>query len=489
MKPAGPVKPMKEVCPGSTTITCRVEGAQLPSPENECYLKEKAEFAIYFPRKAYTKDGAKRSLKQLVMSGFIRVEEIIHDWQWPYKAEVVFAIRGKNKIPLPIMSTSDTKRKKYEGNLPHSENPFAKPTGTQWKEKNVKRMRRPDIILVSDEENRWPGRGENWEGKCADNLLRLIEVKFPGDFLNEGQEKDYKLISTPKRFSVFHVTDNRRRTRKETESARQAQAHLIAEYEKRTGHKLPLSEESLQTLMLLDIPLISKQVWSFKPVLSLWWLLNVDIPAFGQIVLSGQPEIKSPWQQFTEGLDIVGEYIATGYYYTRDAVTYTWEITCDYAQAGLNYLNDELRSAFSACGAWFRDAGKWVVEEIVDPVTNKVTVAIQWVSEKTKEIIAITKEAIIEAWQKIQQYTELTIEMLKSVDWYQVMTDLKNGLVQFVMIVGGIIVTVIAAVVVIAAIIFLIEVLAAAIAAGAAAVGAVMGILVAAAAVNSAIQA
>lgn len=119
------MKPMKEVCPGSTTITCRVEGAQLPSPENECYLKEKALFAIYFPRKAYTKDGAKRSLKQLAMSGLIRIEEIIHDWLWSYKAEVVFAIRGAKK-PLPMMATSDTKRKKYEGNLPHSENPFAR---------------------------------------------------------------------------------------------------------------------------------------------------------------------------------------------------------------------------------------------------------------------------------------------------------------------------------------------------------------------------
>ncbi|EKT0592096.1 VRR-NUC domain-containing protein [Morganella morganii] len=481
------MKPMKEVCPGSTTITCRVEGAQLPSLENECYLKEKALFAIYFPRKAYTKDGAKRSLKQLAMSGLIRIEEIIHDWLWSYKAEVVFAIRGAKKKPLPMMATSDTKRKKYEGNLPHSENPFARPSPEQWLREGVTQMRRPDIILVRDQSNRWPGRNEGWDGKrVTDNLLRLIEVKFPGDRLSEEQARDYQLIATEERFSVFHVEDNRRR--KERESARQAQAGLLATYEKRHG-TLPVSEESLQTLMLVDIPLVSEQLWQYKPVLSLWWALNVDIPAFGQIVLSGQPEIKSPWQQFTEGLDIVGEYIATGYYYTRDAVTYTWEITCDYAQAGLNYLNDELQAAFSACGAWFRDAGKWVVEEIVDPVTNKVTVAIQWVSEKTKEIIAITKEAIIEAWQKIQQYTELTIEMLKSVDWYQVMTDLKNGLVQFVMIVGGVIVTVIAAVVVIAAIIFLIEVLAAAIAAGAAAVGAVMGILAAAVAVNSAIQA
>ncbi|WP_241744813.1 VRR-NUC domain-containing protein [Morganella morganii] len=236
-------------------------------------------------------------------------------------------------------------------------------------------MRRPDIILVRDQSNRWPGRNEGWDGKrVTDNLLRLIEVKFSGDRLSEEQH-GLSADCYRRAFSVFHVEDNRRR--KEREKCPSGTGWLLATYEKRHG-TLPVSEESLQTLMLVDIPLVSEQLWQYKPVLSFVVALNVDIPAFGQIVLSGQPEIKSPWQQFTEGLDIVGEYIATGYYYTRDAVTYTWEITCDYAQTGLNYLNDELQAAFSACGAWFRDAGKWVVEEIVDPVTNKVTVAIQW---------------------------------------------------------------------------------------------------------------
>lgn len=41
------------------------------------------------------------------------------------------------------------------------------------------------------------------------------------------------------------------------------------------------------------------------------------------------------------------------------------------------------------------DAGKWVVEEIVDPVTNKVTVAIQWVSEKQKKLLPLPKKLLL----------------------------------------------------------------------------------------------
>lgn len=133
------------------------------------------------------------------------------------------------------MATSDTKRKKYEGNLPHSENPFARPSPEQWLREGVTQMRRPDIILVRDQSNRWPGRNEGWDGKSVtDNLLRLIEVKFPGDSLSKEQERDYKQIATEERFSVFHVADNRRR--EERESARQAQTSLLATYEKNMAH-------------------------------------------------------------------------------------------------------------------------------------------------------------------------------------------------------------------------------------------------------------
>ncbi|HDF2328963.1 TPA: VRR-NUC domain-containing protein [Morganella morganii] len=464
MKPVKPTKPMKEVCPGGTTVTCRVEGAQLPSLENECYLKAKAVFASYFPRASYLKDGAKRSLKQLVMSGLIRAEESLADWLWPYKAEVVFAIRGKKKTPLPMMSTSVEKRKKYGNDIPHSENPFARPTAEQWITKNVKRIRRPDIILVNEETNRWPGRGENWDGKvCTDNLLRLIEVKFPGDFLKKRQESDYKLISTSARFSVLHVEENRRSRRKEREKAWEAQEHLLAEYRKKTGHKPVFSQEALENLVLVDFPLVSKNLWRVKPAASLWWALNVDVPAFGQAVLADSLPV-SGWQMFTDGIQEAGEYlvheargyIVSGYEYTRDTAAEAWAVSCDYIGSGLDFLSEELAAAFAATGVWFRESGKWVIREVIEPGTNALMYGVYWLSDVTSELIQISQDYLLGEWRKVCFYTDLTIEVLQNVKWSQIMTDLGNGMVQVALWVEDHVFEIVATVAVAAAIVVLV---------------------------------
>ena len=463
MKPVKPTKPMKEVCPGGTTVTCRVEGAQLPSFENECYLKAKAVFASYFPRASYTKDGAKRSLKQLVMSGLIRAEESLADWLWPYKAEVVFAMRGEINTPLPILATSADKRNKYGNDLPHSSNPFAMPPSGQWVLKGITGRRRPDIILVKKETNRWPGRGENWEGPCIDNLHRLIEVKFPGDFLNEGQEYDYKLISTEDRFSVLHVEENRRSRRKEREKAWEAQEHLLAEYEKKTGHKPVFSQEALENLVLVDFPLVSENLWRVKPVASLWWALNVDVPAFGQAVLADSQPV-SGWQMFTDGIQEAGEYlvheargyIVSGYEYTRDTAAEAWAVSCDYIGSGLDFLSVELAAAFAATGVWFRESGKWVVREVIEPGTNALMYGVYWLSDVTGELIQMSQDYLLGEWRKICFYTDLTIEVLQNVKWSQIMTDLGNGMVQVALWVEDHVFEIVASVAVAAAIVVLV---------------------------------
>ncbi|HGH5990703.1 VRR-NUC domain-containing protein [Morganella morganii] len=463
MKPVKPTKPMKEVCPGGTTVTCRVEGAQLPSLENECYLKAKAVFASYFPRASYTKDGAKRSLKQLVMSGLIRAEESLADWLWPYKAEVVFAMRGEINTPLPILATSADKRNKYGNDLPHSSNPFAMPPSGQWVLKGITGRRRPDIILVKKETNRWPGRGENWEGPCIDNLHRLIEVKFPGDFLNEGQEYDYKLISTEDRFSVLHVEENRRSRRKEREKAWEAQEHLLAEYEKKTGHKPVFSQEALENLVLVDFPLVSENLWRVKPVASLWWALNVDVPAFGQAVLADSQPV-SGWQMFTDGIQEAGEYlvheahgyIVSGYEYTRDTAAEAWAVSCDYIGSGLDFLSVELAAAFAATGVWFRESGKWVVREVIEPGTNALMYGVYWLSDVTGELIQMSQDYLLGEWRKICFYTDLTIEVLQNVKWSQIMTDLGNGMVQVALWVEDHVFEIVASVAVAAAIVVLV---------------------------------
>ncbi|MGV7962664.1 VRR-NUC domain-containing protein [Photorhabdus tasmaniensis] len=141
------------------------------------------------------------------MSGLIKVEEYKHDSLWPYKAEVVFAIR-EDDVPLPMLATSQVSKQHYGDNLPQSSNPFAPPSGTDAEKFGVIGFRRPDIILVKDETIRWPGRNITYfDGSVhPDNLKMLIEVKFPGDFLGRRQETDYIQIATEKRFGIMRVT-------------------------------------------------------------------------------------------------------------------------------------------------------------------------------------------------------------------------------------------------------------------------------------------
>jgi len=59
--------------------------------------------------------------------------------------------------------------------------------------------------------DRWPGRGviDREGGPHVDNLLRLVEIKFPGDDWGPGQEADYQLIAGEfkERMSVIDVSD------------------------------------------------------------------------------------------------------------------------------------------------------------------------------------------------------------------------------------------------------------------------------------------
>ncbi|MGY6235951.1 hypothetical protein [Burkholderia ambifaria] len=59
--------------------------------------------------------------------------------------------------------------------------------------------------------DRWPGRGviDREGGPHVDNLLRLVEIKFPGDDWGPGQAADYQLIAGEfkERMSVIDVSD------------------------------------------------------------------------------------------------------------------------------------------------------------------------------------------------------------------------------------------------------------------------------------------
>ena len=223
------------------------------------------------------------------------------------------------------------------------------------------------------------------------------------------------------------------------------------------------SQEALENLVLVDFPLVSENLWRVKPAASLWWALNVDIPAFGQAVLADSQPV-SGWQLFTDGIQETGEYlvheargyIVSGYKYTRDTAAEAWAVSCDYIGSGLDYLSTELAAAFAATGVWFRESGKWVVREVIEPGTNALMYAVYWLSDVTGELIQLSQDYLLGEWRKICFYTDLTIEVLQNVKWSQIMTDLGNGMVQVALWVEDHVFEIVASVAVAAAIIVLV---------------------------------
>lgn len=223
------------------------------------------------------------------------------------------------------------------------------------------------------------------------------------------------------------------------------------------------SQEALENLVLVDFPLVSENIWRIKPVASLWWALNVDIPAFGQALLADSQPV-SGWQMFTDGIQEAGEYLAheargyivSGYEYTRDTAAEAWAVSCDYIGSGLDFLSAELAAAFAATGVWFRETGKWVVREVIEPGTNALMYGVYWLSDVTGELIQMSQDYLLGEWRKICFYTDLTIEVLQNVKWSQIMTDLGNGMVQIALWVEDHVFEIVASVAVAAAIVVLV---------------------------------
>ena len=192
-----------------TTLEERPEYAPLPSQDNRYYLTEKAKFALKTPKTAVRMVRgvlSSVSLYQATMTGAILLDERQHKFHWFYKAEVSFDM-SKNP-PMPYLSTTEGFDKRnpsapLDPKRRHSNNPF--PPG-----RIVGLLRRPDVIIVKDLLDRWPGRaGPDQDGVMhGDNLQRVVEVKFPDDSLGEEQRNAYiDIAGSINRFSVCDVND------------------------------------------------------------------------------------------------------------------------------------------------------------------------------------------------------------------------------------------------------------------------------------------
>ncbi|WP_036774507.1 VRR-NUC domain-containing protein [Photorhabdus australis] len=437
------------MCPAVTSINCTMEIGVFPADEDPCYLAEKAEYALRMPAMITTKLGVIRFLNQVIMSGLIKVEELKHDFLWPYKAEVVFAIRGKKDVPLPMLATSLASKQRYSGNLPQSSNPFARPSAEDAEKFGVIGIRRPDIILVKDEALRWPGRKATYfDGSVhPDNLKMLIEVKFPGDGLSDNQERDYIQIATEDRFGVMRVDDNRTEEQKQYDEAWRKLYQPSSQHYKNPIPLAPLppnsppDDDTLPTPippeegvpgtipqpLTKKLPLLSTSRWSFLPSYEDWVVLGQEVAGL--------------------------------------------------AENGLNYVRDSTRELLAQFGMWCSEAGKWVCNEIIDPITHQVSYAFSWVSEQTGKIVTWTESEIKAQWQTVQQGTDLTLEELKNINWMQILKKVGEEMLEVVVIIAEVTVVILVTFAVAAALIALVEILAAAATVGAAALAAVLAIL------------
>ena len=354
--------------------------SRLPTTENRQYLHLKVEYAMRFPllsakirRKGKT---YQMSLKQLMMSGLIRADEIARNYYWYYKAEVPFDMR--TTPPRPFLSS--TLKKEAGAGRRHTTNLFPVPG------KGI--YRRPDLIIVKNKQDRWPGlSGPDHDyppGMHGDNLARLVEVKFPGDKLFEDQYDEYmKIVGKDRnRMTILEIHDCR-------------------------------PQEQQWTDQMVNVTMKAWQTIGAK-----YWPLFLYPPIFMPRPPSTPAAAKiEPWT------------------YAGKAVADLSEGALHGVAEGWNALSKETRQRLSTAAGWLNDSGEWVYHQGSE--------AWVWASQTGKVVRSWTNAQIRAAWSEIQYATDMTLDMLKQVDWVQILMNVAKtvGVILVAVGVGVLVVT------------------------------------------------
>ena len=352
--------------------------SRLPTTENRQYLHLKVEYAMRFPQlSAQIRRKGKTyqmSLKQTVMSGLIRVDEIARNYCWYYKAEVAFDMR--TTPPRPFLSS--TLLEKDGAGRRHTTNPFPVPGRGIY--------RRPDVIIVKNKEDRWPGlAGPDTEGNMhSDNLARLVEVKFPGDRLYEDQYEEYMQIvgRNRTRMTILEIHDCR-------------------------------PEEHQWVDPVVNVTMKAWQISGAK-----FWPLALYPPVFMPRPPSTPVAARiEPWTYAGKVVSDLSEGAVRG------------------VAEGWNALSKETQLVLNSAASWLNDSGEWVYRQ-----GSEVWV---WASHTGKSVKSWTNTQIKAAWTEIQHATDMTLDMLKQVDWVQVLTNVAKtvGVILVAVGVGGLVVT------------------------------------------------
>ncbi len=363
----------------TTGIEMVEKQSRLPTTDNRQYLHIKVEYAMRFPDlSAEIRRNGKSyrlNLKQIMMSGLIQVDEIAAKYRWWYKAEVSFDMR--TSPPRPFLSSS----LRHEGSgRRHTINRFPVPG------KGI--YRRPDIIIVKDKENRWPGlAGDDAEGqRHGDNLARLVEVKFPGDKLTEEQYKDYMLIvgglGNEERMTILEIHD----CRSQEQQWRDQVVNVTMKAWKTSGAK--------------------------------YWPLFLYPPIFTPTPpATPAPSKVEPWT------------------YAGQAVADLSEGVIGHVAAGWNALSKEMQQELSRGAGWLNDKGEWLYYQGAQTW--------RWVSRTGRSAAVWSNAQLQAAWVSIQRATDMTLDTLKQVEWVQIITSVAKtvGVVLVAIGIGALVVT------------------------------------------------
>lgn len=402
--------------PAGSTCTIleeRPEYARLP-PNSEGYLAEKVRYALKAPRIVTIRlpDGSTTTnlLKQVVVSMVIRRDEYAADFFWMYKAEVSFdmtpsiATRGLD-APIPILASD----KSQGPGRRHSLNPFPRGVKAGF-------LRRPDVIIAKNPGDRWPGRGPvDLDGAShTDNLLRLVEIKFPGDSWGMGQENAYQQIAgSRQRMSVLDVSD----CDGDLEKARQ---------------RALASSPAPQPAQSASAQRLRAPVRTQQPIPQAAW-----------------------YEDWIPGASTVREM--------ESAVAAMW----DSARQGASALCEETKAWLHKEAPWMFTAGRWIADQAGAVWT--------WVDEQGNAIARYTAEQLKAGWQELVRRTDMTWEMLRQIDWGQVGITLAKGVAVVVVIVAAVAIAFVLAEALVAILAALVAIVSTASAAGAAALALAVG--------------
>lgn len=346
------------------------------------YLEEKIRSALWWPDirlRVQKSDGlvGVSLLKQIAMSAEIRWDEEEREYYFRYKAEVSFDMRPSifsDEPPMPFLSTSDGTD---DAERRHTLNPFPLKGSVKGD------VRRPDVIIVTDEDNRWPGRGNvDQDGrKQTPNLQRLVEVKFPGDDWGENQERDYLTVAGDNsHMTVLNVEGGNQRSKELVEAA--VTAAFLGWLAGKTR--------------------LRARIRSRKPV--------------------QQPAWFEAWSALEAAADSAGNQAAA-----------LWDTT----RQGVRQLSDETQAWLHKSAGWLFEKGRWVAD-----MSGQTW---HYVDEKSHTLWRYTTVELLKGWQQIRRQTDLTAAQLKQIDWGHVLITTVKGVATIVLLVAGAVLVVVLA--------------------------------------------